>query len=107
MLDSLLPEEVERNKTINDIRLKSNLTTTKTTRFTEKSSYYVILRFTQSHSGELGNFEGFVQLIPGSHKSDNPINITAINKIHLKSDCIDGSIINGIRENILYSFALG
>ena len=28
-----------------------------------------------------------------------------IDKILLKSDCIDGSIINGVREPILFSFA--
>ena len=26
--------------------------------------------------------------------------------MHLKSDCIDGSIVNGIREPIFYCFAL-
>ena len=46
-------------------------------------------------------------MIPGSYKSDKPINITGIDKSHLKADCINGSIVNGIREPILYSFALG
>ena len=45
-------------------------------------------------------------MIAGSHKSDKPINITGFDKIHLKCDCIQGSIVNGIREPILYSFAL-
>ena len=45
-------------------------------------------------------------MIAGSYKSDKPINITGIDKIHLKCDCIHGSIVNGIREPILYSFAL-
>ena len=45
-------------------------------------------------------------MIPGSYKSDKPINITGIDKIHLKCDCIQGSIVNGIREPILYSFGL-
>ena len=44
-------------------------------------------------------------MIAGSYKSDKPINITGIDKIHLKCDCIQGSIINGIREPISYSFA--
>ena len=42
----------------------------------------------------------------GSYKSDEPINITGIDKVHLKCDCIQGSIVNGIREPILYSSAL-
>ena len=42
----------------------------------------------------------------GSYKSDRPINITGNDKIHLKCDCIIGSIYNDTREPILYSFAL-
>ena len=45
-------------------------------------------------------------MIAGSYKSDKPIKITGIDKVHLKCDCIQGSIVNGIREPILYSFAL-
>ena len=45
-------------------------------------------------------------MIAGSYKSDKPINITGIDKIHLKCDCIQGSIVNGIREPFLYSFAM-
>ena len=45
-------------------------------------------------------------MIAGSYKSDKPINITGIDKIHLKCDCIQGSIVNGVREPILFSFAL-
>ena len=44
-------------------------------------------------------------MIAGFYKSDKPINITVIDKIHLKCDCIDGSIVNGSREPVLYSFA--
>ena len=45
-------------------------------------------------------------MIAGSYKGDKPINITGIDKVLLKCDCIDGSIVNGNREPILYSFAL-
>ena len=48
----------------------------------------------------------FCQLIAGSYKSEKHINITGIDKIHLKCDCIQGSIVNVIREPIFYSFAL-
>ena len=106
MLKSLLPKEVKVNITIDDVRLKLNLTTNKTIRFTKKSFFYGILGFTQSHSGELGDIEGFMQLIPGAYKIDTPFNITNIDKVHLKRDCIQGSITYGTREAILYSFAL-
>ena len=46
-------------------------------------------------------------MIPGSYRSDIPNNTTGIDKNHLKSDCINGSNVNGMREPILYSFALG
>ena len=45
-------------------------------------------------------------MIAGSYKSDKPINITEIDKIQLKCDCINGSIVNGVSELILYPFAL-
>ena len=105
-LNHILPDNVKINVTIDDIRLKSNLKINQTLLFTENSFFYTILGFTQSRSYPLDDIEEFYQLIPGLYKSDKPINITGIDKIHLKCDCILGSIINGIREPILYSFAL-
>ena len=105
MLKSLLANEVKVNITIDDIRLKSNLTLNKTIKFTKTSFFCIILSFTQSHSGELGDTDGFIQLIRGKYKSDRPINITGIDKIHLKCDCVDGYVVNSCRQPILYSFA--
>ena len=101
-----LPDNVKVSVTIDDIRLKSNLRTNQTIIFTKKSFFYTILGFTQSRSYPLDDINGFHQLIAGSYKSDKPINITGNDKIHLKCDCIQGSIVNGIRKPILYSFAL-
>ena len=106
LLETLLPREVKLKITIDDIRLKSNLNTNKTIKFTRKPFFPVILGFTQSHSGELGDIPGFSEIKPGSCKSDKPINVTGIDKVHLKCDCIGGSIVNTIREPISYSFAL-
>ena len=92
--------------TIDDIRLNSNLTTNKTDKFTKKSFFSTTLGFTHSHSGELGDIERFVQLIPGTYTSNKPINITGIDKVHLECDCINGSIVNGLRVPVLYSFVL-
>ena len=105
-LKYILPDNVKINITIDDIRLKSNLKTNQTLLFTKKFFFYTILGFTQSRSYPLEDIEGFYQLIPGLYKSDKPINITGIDKNHLKTDCIQGSIVNGIREAIFYSFAL-
>ena len=93
-LKYILPDNVKINITIVDIRLKSNLKTNQTLLFTKKSFFYTILGFTQSRSYPLEDIEGFYQLIPGLYKSDKPINITGIDKIHLKTDCIQGSIVN-------------
>ena len=105
-LKHILPDNVKVNITIDDIKLKSNLNTNQTLLFTKKSFFYAILGFTQSRSYPLDDIDGFYQLIAGSYKSDKPINITGIDKVHLKCDCIQGSIVNGVREPILFSFAL-
>ena len=105
-LKHILPDNVKVNITIDDTRLKSNIKINQTLIFTERSFFYTILGFTQSRSYPLDYIDGFYQLIAGSYISDRPINITGIDKIHLKCVCIQGSIVNGIREPILYSFAL-
>ena len=105
-LNYILPNNVNVNITIDDIRLQSNLKINQTLIFTEKSFFYTILGFTQSRSYPLDDIDSHYEIIAGSYKSDKPINITGIDKIHLKCDCIQGSIVNGKREPILYSFAL-
>ena len=98
MLKSLLPKEVKVSITNDDVKLKSNLTNNKTIRFTGKMFFYTIVGFIQSYSGELGDLPGLVQLISGAYKSDKPFNITGFDKVLSKSDCIDGSIVNGISQ---------
>ena len=105
-LKYILPNNVKVTITIDDIILKSNLKIIQTLTFTNKSFFYTLLGFTQSHQGPLNDIEGFYQILRGSYKSDRPINLTGIDKIHLKCDCIQGSILNGVREPILYNFAL-
>ena len=92
--------------TIDDVRLKSNLKNNQTLLFTEKFFFYKLLGLTRSRFCPLDDIDGFYRLISGSYKSDRPIKITGIDKIHLKRDCINGSIVNGIPDPIFYSFAL-
>ena len=40
------------------------------------------------------------------YTSDKILNLNTINKIHLKCDVIDGSVVDGVRQPILYSFVL-
>ena len=105
-LKYILPDNVKVNVTIDDVRLKSNLKINQTLIFTNKSFFYTISGFTQSNQGPLNDIEGFYQILPGSYQSNKPINIIAIDKVHFKCDCIQGSIVNDIREPILCNFAL-
>ena len=52
------------------------------------------------------DIDGYIQFLPGIYKSGKPINITGINKIHLKCDCLNCIIVDGCRKGILYSHAL-
>ena len=105
-VEHILPDNVKVSITIDDIRLESNLKINQTLIFTEKSFFDTILGLTQSHSYPLDDVDGFYKLIAGSYKSEKPINITGIDKIHLKCDCIQGSIVYGVREPILKSLTL-
>ena len=105
-LKNVLPNNVKINVVIDEKKYKTNLKTNQTLIFTNKSFFYTILGFTHSHYYPLDDIDGFYQLIAGSYKSDKPINITGIDKVHLKCNVVDGSIVNDVRETILYSFAL-
>ena len=58
-------------------------------------------------TSELNKLLGFTnkEYPAGTHISEKPVMITT-DKVHLKCDCVDGSIVNGIREQILFSFNL-
>ena len=59
-------------------------------------------------NSELNKLLGFTnkENPAGTHISEKPVMITTTDKVHLKCDCVDGSIVNGIREQILFSFNL-
>ena len=50
-------------------------------------------------TSELNTFLGFTnkEYPAGIHTSEKPVMITTTDKVHLKCDCVDGSIVNGIR----------
>ena len=74
-----------------------------TLRFDERSFFHTLLGFSPYWDYKLTNSN---TPIPGVYTSDKILNLNTINKIHLKCDCIDGSIQDGIRQPILYSFVL-
>ena len=65
-------------------------------RFDEKSFFSTILGFTSGWDYKHYN----------KYISQKIVNLSNTNKIHLKCDCIDGSIQDGIRQPILFSFVL-
>ena len=74
------------------ISMKSVLTTSNPIYFNSKLNE--LLAFTDTN------------YIEGTHISEKPVMITTTDKVHLKCDCVDGSTVNGIREQILFSFNL-
>ena len=65
-------------------------------RFDEKSFFSTILGFTSGWDYKHYN----------KYTSQKVVKLGCTNKIHMKCDAIDGSVINGIRQPILYSFVL-
>ena len=107
ILKSLHPGDKKIKITIDDIRYRSILAINKSVRFTSKKVFCTKLGFTQSYSGSLNDLpQGYIQMIAGIYKSNKPINITGIHEIQSKCNYKNGSIVNGVREPILYSFAL-
>ena len=73
--------------------------------FDKKSFFHTLLGFTTYWDYKPTN--AIHADSPGVYTSDKIIlNINTINKIHLKCDCIDGSIQDGLRQPILFSFVL-
>ena len=66
------------------------------TRFDEKSFFNTILGFSPGWDFKHYN----------KYTSQKLVNLGSTNKIHLKCDVIDGSVVDGIRQPILYRFVL-
>ena len=80
MLKSSLPNQVKVNNTIDDVRLRWNLTTIKSLRFTKKVFFEYNTRFPWTLCSPLGDIEGFNQLILESYKSKRHIRFTGFDK---------------------------
>ena len=59
-----------------------------------------------NHIGEYTSTNAIYADSPGAYTSDKILNLSTIDEIHLRCNVIDGSVVNGIREPILYSFVL-
>ena len=65
-------------------------------RFDEQSFFSTILVFNQGWDYKRYN----------KYVSQKIVNLSSTKKIHLIGDCIDGSVVIGLRQPILYSFVL-
>ena len=73
-------------------------------RFNKKSFFHTLLGFAPHWDYKPTN--GVNSDSAGVYISDKILNLNTINKIHLKCDCIDGSLQDGVRQPILYSFVI-
>ena len=83
----------------NDITMKTNLVVRFgiiAIRFDGKSFFNTILGF----------IPGWDYKHYNKYVSQKIVNLSNTNKIHLKCDAIDGSVVDGVRQPILYSFVL-
>ena len=72
--------------------------------FNEKSFFIILLGFTQFWDFKHSYSTHFDS--PAVHTSDEILILSTIDIILLKRDDIDGSVVNGLREAILFSFVL-
>ena len=76
-----------------------------TLRLNKNSFFHTLLGFTPCWDYKPTN--AIFSDAPGVYSSDKIIlNLNTIYKIHLKSDCNDGSVQDGVRQPILFSFVL-
>ena len=72
--------------------------------FDERSFFHTLLGFEPywDYKPTKSNHVAF----PGVYNSDKILYLRTTNKIHLKCDVVDGSVGNGLRQPILFSFVL-
>ena len=103
-LFNILQSEYPKPSNVIDIEFDDNTRKTKLVvrsgilaiRFDEKSFFSTILGFNPGWDYKHYN----------KYTSQKLINLGSTSKIHLKCDCIDGSVVNGLRQPISYSFVL-
>ena len=93
-----------------DLNKKTKLSLTRfgstfgTLRFDEKSFFHTVLGFTPYWDYKPTN--AFHAKFPAVYTIDKFLILSTIEKTRLKCDIIDGSVVNGIQEPILFSFVL-
>ena len=108
MVESLHPNNIKMNVTLEYIRMRTNLTIRSTStipknatvKFTKNFFFHTFLSFRV----RLDPNE-FIQEEAGSHKDEKCILFTRIDEVQMKCNWINGSLVRGAREPIVYGFA--
>ena len=93
-----------------DITRKTKLNLTRfgstfgTLRFDERSFFHTLLKFTPYWDYKTTFI--IYSDSPGFYTTDKNLNLSTADKIHLKCDVVDGNVVNGIRQPILFGFVL-
>ena len=75
-----------------------------TLRFDHNTSFKSLLKITPNWAYEPTN--AIHADTPDVYTSDKTLNLNTLDKIHLKCEIIDGSVVNGLVQQILFSFVL-
>ena len=75
-----------------------------TIKFDEKLFFHTLLNFEAYWDYEPTN--AIHADSPCVYNSDKILNLSTMDKIQMKCDCADGSVVNGLRRPILFSFVL-
>ena len=78
--------------------------TFETLRNVEKSLFHTSLGFTPYWEYKPSN--AILADSPGVYTNDKTSNLCKINKIHVKCEVIDGSVVDGVRQLVLFTFVL-
>ena len=97
--------QIEYDKINKKVKPILNSNSFGTLRFDDKSFFHTLLGFDPYWDYKPTN--AIHADFPGVYSNDKDIlNLNTINKIHLKCDAIDGSIQDGVRQPVLFSFFL-
>ena len=88
----MLYSDFELNIQADILSKKSVLTTSNNIQF--NSELTTLLGYTNTDYSEV------------THKPEKRVMITTTDKVHLKCDCVDGSIVNGIRKPFFFHLLL-
>ena len=96
--------QLEYPKSGSELVIEFDDITRKTKLVVDNGIIAVIINKQSFFSIVLGFTSGWVHKHYNKYTSQKVVNLSTTNKIHLKCDVIAGSVVNGLRQPIIYSF---